>query len=120
MVEHVSHVERTKVYVAVWIILLCFTALTTGVAYIDLGSDWNTVVALAIAVCKASIVVLFFMHVRNVSERMVRVVIITAIFTLLVLIVVTLSDTATRQLIPAPPGIRRATHMVYHHLGESK
>jgi cytochrome c oxidase subunit IV len=118
MVEHVSHVERTKVYVAVWITLLFFTALTTGVAYIDLGSDWNTVVALAIAVCKASIVVLFFMHVRIVSERMVRVVIVTAIFTLLVLITVTLSDVSTRQLFPSPPGIRATTHMVYHHLGE--
>lgn len=118
MAEHVSHVERIKIYVGVWIALLCFTALTTGVAYIDLGADWNTVVALAIAVCKASLVVLFFMHVRYVNERMVRVVIVTAIFTLLVLIVVSLSDTATRNLIPAPPGIRRATHMVFQHLDE--
>jgi cytochrome c oxidase subunit IV len=118
MVEHVSHVERTKVYVTVWITLLFFTALTTGVAYIDLGADWNTVVALAIAVCKASIVVLFFMHVRNVSERMVRVVIVTAIFTLLVLITVTIADVSTRNLLPPPPGIKTTTHMVFRHLGE--
>ena len=118
MAEHVSHIERTKVYIGIWITLLCFTALTTGIAYIDLGSDWNTVVALAIAVCKASLVVLFFMHVRYVNERMVRVVIVTAIFTLLVLIVVSLSDVATRQLIPSPPALRRPAHVVYHHLGE--
>jgi cytochrome c oxidase subunit IV len=118
MVEHVAHVERKKVYVTIWIVLLCFTALTTGVAYIDLGSNWNTVVALAIAVCKASLVVLFFMHVRNVSERMVRVVIVTAIFTLMILIVISFSDFATRKLIPPPPGLRQASHIVVHHLGE--
>lgn len=118
MVEHVAHVERKKVYITVWVILLCFTGLTTLMAYIDLGADWNTVAALAIAVCKASLVVFFFMHVRNVPERMVRVVLISAIFALLVLIVVSLSDTATRNLIPAPPGIRRATHMVFQHLDE--
>jgi cytochrome c oxidase subunit 4 len=118
MVEHVSHVERTKVYVTIWILLLCFTGLTTGVAYIDLGANWNTVVALVIAVCKASLVVLFFMHVRYVSERMVRVAIVTAIFTLLVLIVVTLSDVATRGLLPPPPGLTRPTHQAFHHLGE--
>jgi cytochrome c oxidase subunit IV len=118
MAEHTAHVERTRIYVTIWITLLCFTALTTGVAYIDLGADWNTVVALAIAVCKASLVVLFFMHVRSVSERMVRVVIVTAIFTLLVLIVVSLSDFATRELIPSPPALRRPSHIVLHHLGE--
>lgn len=118
MVEHVAHVERTKVYVTIWIVLLCFTALTTGVAYIDLGASWNTVVALLIAVCKASLVVLFFMHMRNVSERMARVALITALFALLVLICVSFSDFATRQLLPTPPGLRRATHMVFHHLDE--
>jgi cytochrome c oxidase subunit IV len=118
MVEHVAHVERKKVYISIWIILLCFTALTTGVAYIDLGGAWNTIVALLIAVCKASLVVLFFMHMRNVSERMARVVLITAIFALLVLICISFSDFATRSYIPPPPGLRRASHMVFHHLGE--
>ena len=37
------------------------TALTTGMAYVDLG-QWNTVVALVIACCKATLVILFFMH----------------------------------------------------------
>jgi cytochrome c oxidase subunit 4 len=118
MVEHVTHVERTKVYVSIWIILLCFTGITTGVAYIDLGASWNTVVALLIAVFKASLVVLFFMHMRNVSERMARVALITALFALLVLICVSFSDVATRNLIPPPPALRRPTHIVLHHLDE--
>ena len=42
---------------------LALTALTTGMAYVDLGK-WNTIVALVIACCKATLVVLFFMHLR--------------------------------------------------------
>ncbi|MGH9430445.1 MAG: cytochrome C oxidase subunit IV family protein [Terriglobia bacterium] len=96
----VSHIENKRLYINIWIILLCFTALTTGVAYIDLGV-FNTVAALAIAVCKASLVVLFFMHVRH-SERLVRLVVCFAVFWLLILIVISLSDFATRHLIATP------------------
>lgn len=96
----VSHIENKGLYINIWIILLCFTALTTGVAYIDLGV-FNTVVALAIAVCKASLVVLFFMHVRH-SERLVRLVVCFAVFWLLILIVISLSDFATRGRIATP------------------
>jgi cytochrome c oxidase subunit IV len=114
----VGHVERTKVYVTIWIVLLCLTALTTGVAYIDLGGAWNSVVAFVIACCKASLVILFFMHFRSVTERMIRVVLITAISALLILIFVSLSDFTTRKLIPTPGFPPRPTHVVVHHLGE--
>lgn len=113
MTEHVAHVESKKLYVSIWAILLIFTAVTTGVAYIDLGS-LNTVVALAIAVCKASIVVLFFMHARH-SEKLVRVVIGVAVFWLLILIVISISDFATRGLMPTAPWIKNQP-MVVHHL----
>jgi cytochrome c oxidase subunit IV len=96
----VSHIENKRLYFSIWIALLFFTALTTGVAYIDLGA-YNTVAALAIAVCKASLVVLFFMHVRH-SERLIRVFVCAAIFWLLILIVISLSDFATRGFIPSP------------------
>lgn len=112
MTEQVSHVEPKKLYISIWIILLCFTALTTGVAFIDLGS-LNTVVALAIAICKAGIVVLFFMHARH-SEKLVRVVIGVAIFWLLILIVISTTDFATRHLLPPPPWIQHQTIVVHH------
>ena len=55
-----GHVVPKKLYFLIFAALLALTALTTGVAFVDLGK-WNTVVALAIAVCKATLVVLFFM-----------------------------------------------------------
>lgn len=100
MTEQVGHVEPKRTYVTIWIILLCFTALTTGVAFIDLG-PFNTVVALAIAVCKAALVVMFFMHVRH-SEGLIRVIVVLAVFWLAILIVVSYSDFSTRKLISTP------------------
>ncbi len=97
-----AHIERKRLYIAIWITLLCLTALTTAVAYVDLGGAWNTVVALLIAVGKASIVVLFFMHVRHVIERMIRVVIVAAIFFLALLIIITVADIATRGMLSSP------------------
>jgi cytochrome c oxidase subunit 4 len=116
MSELVSHVERKKVYVLVWVVLLCFTALTTGVAYIDLGA-FNTVVALAIAVCKASIVVLFFMHLRH-SEKLIRVVVGVAVFWLCILIVISLSDFATRFRV-SRPSWPQSQPLTVHHLDMS-
>lgn len=112
-VEHGPHIEPKKLYIAIWIILLCFTGLTTGVAFIDLGI-WNTPVALAIAVIKASLVVIFFMHARH-SEKLVRIVIGVAIFWLLILIVVTVSDYATRGLL-SPLRWMENQPVVVHHL----
>ncbi|MDE3178159.1 MAG: cytochrome C oxidase subunit IV family protein [Acidobacteriota bacterium] len=110
--EHGSHIESKKLYIAIWIILLCFTALTTGVAFIDLG-PLNTIVALAIAVIKAGLVVLFFMHARH-SEKLVRVVIGVAIFWLLILIVITIADFSTRNLIPVSPWLKNQPIVVHH------
>lgn len=101
MSEAVSHIEKKKLYFTIWIVLLCFTALTTGIAYIDLG-PFNTVVAFAIAICKAALVVAFFMHVRH-SEGLVRLVVGVAALWLAILIVVSISDFATRKKIPTPP-----------------
>ncbi len=100
MSELISHIENKRLYFTIWAILLCFTALTTGIAYIDLG-NFNTIVALAIAVCKAALVVLFFMHLRH-SEGLVRVVVVGAFFWLLILIVISISDFATRGLVRNP------------------
>ena len=53
-------------------------------------------VALAIASLKAVLVVLFFMHVKYTSEKMTKVVIVSAIFWLFILLALSLSDYATR------------------------
>jgi cytochrome c oxidase subunit IV len=90
-----EHVVPVKVYVTVFVLLLVMTATTTLVSGVNLG-PWNTVVALAIAVFKASLVVLFFMHAKY-SPRLTRVVIFGGIFWLAILLLITFSDFASRS-----------------------
>ena len=112
MAEAVSHIEKKKVYVTIWIVLLCFTALTTGVAFIDLGA-FNTVVAFAIALCKAALVVFFFMHLRH-SEGLVRLIVGVAVLWLAILIVVSISDFSTRNSITSPTWPQNTPPVVQH------
>jgi cytochrome c oxidase subunit IV len=94
------HVVSARVYVGVFVALLFLTGLTTAVAFVDLGA-LNTVVALAIAVAKMLLVILFFMHVRN-SSGLTRIVILAGFFWLAILLTLTLSDVLTRQWTPRP------------------
>jgi len=95
MAEHSEHIVSSKLYWFIWLVLIIATFLTAWIATIDLGK-FNTVVALVIATAKASIVVLFFMHVKYTSERMTKVVLISALFWLLLLLVLSLTDYASR------------------------
>jgi cytochrome c oxidase subunit 4 len=97
-----GHVVSPKIYVLVFLTLIAFTALTTAVAFVDLGA-FNTVIALAIAVCKMLLVILFFMHVRY-SPNLTKIVIAAAFFWLLILISLTMGDYHTRDWTPSPPG----------------
>ena len=93
-----QHVVPRKVYFAVFAALMVFTATTTAISFLDLG-PWNTVVALGIAFFKATLVVLFFMHVKY-SPRLTQVTIAGGLFWLAILIVITLSDFMTRGWLP--------------------
>jgi cytochrome c oxidase subunit 4 len=95
-----GHVHHKIFYVKVFASLIALTIITTVVAYVDLGSTLNTIVALAIACCKASLVVLFFMHL-NEQTGMTRVVILAALLFLAVLIGITMSDVFTRRWNPS-------------------
>jgi cytochrome c oxidase subunit IV len=95
-----GHVVPKKLYILVFAALIVFTALTTGVAFIDLGK-WNTVAALAIAVCKGSLVALFFMHLRW-SSGLMRIVLLAAFMWFAILVSLTLADEFTRQWTPVP------------------
>jgi cytochrome c oxidase subunit IV len=92
-----GHIVPLKTNVAVWLTLLVLTGVTAGVAFIDLGA-FNTVVALVIATCKALLVVLIFMHVKYASEKLVKVVVISALFFLMLLLGLSLADYTTRLL----------------------
>ncbi|RME50817.1 MAG: caa(3)-type oxidase subunit IV [Deltaproteobacteria bacterium] len=84
-----------QLYFRVFGILILLTLVTVVVAFIDLG-PLNTVVALAIAVTKACFVILYFMHVRY-SERLIPVFVSAGAFWLLILLVLTFGDYATRE-----------------------
>ena len=95
-----GHVVPKKLYILVFTALIVLTGLTTGVAFINLGK-WNTVAALVIAVCKATLVVLFFMHLRW-SSNLLRIVVASSLVWLAILIGLTLSDVFTRNWTPVP------------------
>jgi cytochrome c oxidase subunit 4 len=71
------------------------TALTVMAAFYDFPGPLNAVVALTIAVVKATLVVLFFMHVRY-SGRLIWLVIIAALVWLAIMFALTISDYWTR------------------------
>jgi cytochrome c oxidase subunit IV len=95
MADHSEHIAPARLYWLVWAILIVATFLTAWVATVDLG-PFNTVVALFIATCKASIVVLIFMGVKYTHEKMTKPLLIGAIFWLLLLLVLSLTDYSTR------------------------
>ncbi|MGB6742249.1 MAG: cytochrome C oxidase subunit IV family protein [Terracidiphilus sp.] len=92
--EHEHHIVSPKVYVAVGSALLVLTGTTVGMSYIDLGV-FNAVVALGIAVFKAMLVVLFFMHVKY-STKLTKLTVIAGVFIFLGLISMTMSDYISR------------------------
>jgi cytochrome c oxidase subunit 4 len=95
-----GHIDSVKTYVGVLIALLIFTAVTTAVARVDLG-PFSVVVALVIACCKMLLVALFFMHIRH-SNQLTRLVVLGGLLWLGILLVLTLSDFATRGWIGVP------------------
>jgi cytochrome c oxidase subunit IV len=89
-----EHILPKRVYYVIFATLMVCTYLTVHIAFVDLGR-LNAVVALAIAVFKAVLVVLFFMHVRY-STRLTWVVVIGAVFWLAILLALTSGDYLTR------------------------
>jgi len=88
------HVVPTRVYYLIFGILMICTALTVGIAFIDLG-PLNVVAAFTIAVFKATLVVLFFMHVKY-STRLTWAVVASSVFWLGILLALTMGDYLTR------------------------
>ncbi len=98
--------ERTispPTYVVVCTLLVLLTALTVGVSFLHLRGDWHLALGLAIALCKASLVVLFFMHVL-LSTRLTWIVLAVVCFWVGILVVLTLTDYFSRGMVPFMPG----------------
>ena len=98
MSDH-SHSHPTPgLYAVIFFALVVGTVATWGIAFVDLGI-WNPVIALAIAVTKATLVVLFFMHIYY-SSKLTKITISAGIFWLLIMITMSLSDYLTRTFLP--------------------
>ena len=96
-----DHVVPATTYYGIFAALMLFTALTVGAAFVDLG-PLNIVVALTIAVVKASLVVLFFMHVKY-GDRLNWVVVGAGLFWLMILLSMLMLDYSSRGWMNVPP-----------------
>ena len=99
--DQTHHIVPVPVYVGVFLALIVGTIITTLVAYVDLG-PFNVVVALTIAVCKATLVILFFMHVKY-SPKMTKVTIISGFFFLIILLGLSMTDYISRPWAGSTP-----------------
>jgi cytochrome c oxidase subunit IV len=97
MSDHSSeHSHPTPLlYFFILMALVIGTVLTWSIAKINLGI-WNPVVALTIAVTKAVLVILFFMHVRY-SSKLTKLTVAAGFFWLMILITLSLSDYISRD-----------------------
>ncbi len=88
------HVVPLKTYFTVFAALMVFTAITVAVAFLDLGPA-NNVVMLSIAVVKATLVVMFFMHVKY-GTRLIPLVAASGFFFVMLMFVIMMSDYMSR------------------------
>jgi len=84
----------------IFLALLAGTGLTAYVAYFNFPGPLNAIVAMTIAVIKATLVILYFMHLRY-SPRLIALVIAAALFWMAILFALTISDYSTRAWLPA-------------------
>jgi cytochrome c oxidase subunit 4 len=106
--EHSEHIVPVWIYLLIFATLFVLTIVTAWVSFKDLSTNihghvinFNPLVALTIAVFKASLVVLFFMHVKY-SPRLTKTVVGVGIFFLLILLSLTMTDYLSRGLMTSP------------------
>jgi cytochrome c oxidase subunit 4 len=90
-----EHIASAKLYIGVWAALMCLTAITAGVSWLELG-PFNIIVALTIATCKMLLVALFFMGVKYINQKMTVIVIIAGLFWLFILLSLSMMDYVSR------------------------
>ena len=98
--HHAEHIVPIWIYVAVFLALIVLTWVTSGVATIDLGR-LNIFVALSIAIFKASLVLLFFMHVKY-GTRLTKMIVLCGIYWLILLLFIVMMDLWTRGWMGVP------------------
>lgn len=89
-----AHVVPARVYVGIFLALCVLTVVTVAVTGYDFG-PFNLIVALGVAITKASLVVLYFMHARY-SPKLTGVVVASALVFFAILVFLTLTDYVSR------------------------
>ena len=89
-----AHAVSPRIYLLVFAALMVGTLITVMVAQVDLG-PWNIAIAMTIAVIKATLVVLYFMHLRY-GHRLNWVFAGASVLWLLLLVGLTLTDVIAR------------------------
>jgi len=97
-----SHTSPKSTYYTIFGALMVLTAITVAVAFIDVGL-LNFPIAITIAITKATLVILFFMHVKY-SSRLTKLFVGMAFFFLFILFGLTLTDYLSRGLYTYPGG----------------
>jgi cytochrome c oxidase subunit 4 len=96
--EH--HIVPVRVYVLVFLTLIVMTWVTAFVSTVDLGR-LNVFVALSIAIFKASLVILFFMHVKY-GARLTKFIVLCGLYWLILLLFIAMVDLWTRGWMGVP------------------
>ena len=81
-------------YYTVFLALMVLTFITWAITYVDLG-EFNLILALAVAITKAMLVIVYFMHLKW-SPKLIKVTIGSSVFFLMIMFVMTLSDYMSR------------------------
>jgi cytochrome c oxidase subunit 4 len=89
-------------YFGIFGALMVLTAITVAVAFINVH-PFNFAIALGIAITKATLVILFFMHAKY-SSKLTKMFVATAFFFLIILFALTLTDYTSRGLKTFPGG----------------
>jgi cytochrome c oxidase subunit 4 len=101
MSEHSEHhIVPKRVYFLVFLALIVMTWVTAYVSTIDMGR-LNIFVALSIAIFKASLVILFFMHVKY-GTRLTKMIVLAGLYWLILLLFIAMVDLWTRGWMGVP------------------
>jgi cytochrome c oxidase subunit 4 len=100
MADHSEHIVPKRVYYLVFLTLIVMTWVTAYVSTVDLGR-LNVFVALSIAIFKASLVILFFMHVKY-GTKLTKMIVLAGIYWLILLLFIVMMDLWTRTWMGVP------------------
>ncbi len=96
-----GHVSPISLYVTIFLALMMLTGLTVAAAFVNLG-QFNFLVAMVIAMFKASLVIWYFMHMKYQSS-LTKLTLATGLFFLTILLGMMLIDYSSKTFTPLPP-----------------